>query len=335
MRNVVIAVIVLVLLGAVGYIGAGPFRVMGAMRAAIVRQQPDELAKYVDFPALQKSLKEELMTAFKAQAPGDSGDLAGGLLEALVGPMVEAIVSPQGLSAVLGGEKPVPVAAGGDTPPPARPFADADWKFEGPNRFAILIPDKNKDDLKIEAILVRSGVDWKLAEIRLPPEMLSPSAGTAPDSGPEQPFWQTGYESSSGGGEASSYVENATLNVQAGDAWDTLTLGCAHGSQALSAKVGFGSINTIGEDFGNDAPVQVQVGIDATAAASQAWKPAYHAVELADAKAFIDLLLPATTLSVSVPDGAAVRKATFPLKGIGDAWADLQKRCAGPVPAEG
>lgn len=114
MKKIVVALGVL-LLAAGGWYYASPLWTLKAMRHAAVAKDGAALSRYVDYEALRADLKGDLrrsMMAGMAKQP-DNPFAAIGMAIALnlVDPMIEAMVSPEGVEAMFASQRN---AAGGD-----------------------------------------------------------------------------------------------------------------------------------------------------------------------------------------------------------------------------
>lgn len=184
--------IVALLIALVAYVGAGPYLTVRAIRSAVERQDAAALSKQVDFPALRTSLKAQLTDRMVREAGPDVqsstlGAIGLSLAGGLIGGVVDAMVTPTGLGALIEGRKvwkrvddgfssaPEPVVApvdGSDAPaasPPAapRPFDGAKYRYESLSRFTATVQDDS--GRPIQFVMTRDGLNWKLSDIRLPP----------------------------------------------------------------------------------------------------------------------------------------------------------------------
>ncbi|MFC3549608.1 DUF2939 domain-containing protein [Lysobacter cavernae] len=173
------------LLALLGWVAAGPFLTVNAIRNAVKAQDTAELSRHVDFPAVRASLKAQfddyLMHQAGAQMQADPlGALALRLASGVSGSAVDAIATPAGLGAVLEGRNLMHRIGGGgrsdDTYAPSTPPAPlqgAKYGFESPSRFVATV--RNDDGEPVAFVLHRDGLRWRLGEIRLP---LDPATST-------------------------------------------------------------------------------------------------------------------------------------------------------------
>lgn len=176
-----VALIVAVLLAIAGYVAAGPYLTVRAIKDALREQDSAALAEQVDFPMLRASLKAQLLDALAREAgPEVQANVLGAfaltMATGLVNGTVDAMVTPMGLAGVMQGRalwkntvddfrRPV-TDAGGQPVPPPEPWRDADYRYESLSRFTITTRDESGKPLVF--VLRRDALRWKLADIRLP-----------------------------------------------------------------------------------------------------------------------------------------------------------------------
>lgn len=96
--------------------------------------------------------------------------IAGGLVDGLV----DVLVTPAGLGAMMEGRRTWDRASG--APPPSseeareasapRPLQDAQYRYESLSRFTATVHDDQ--GRPVVFVMTRRGLDWKLSDIRLP-----------------------------------------------------------------------------------------------------------------------------------------------------------------------
>lgn len=149
------------------------------MWSAVEARDSARLARHVDFPALKQSVKAQFSERI-APAPGSDGTGASplrafgsALAGALVNPLVEALLTPEGLAVVMRGNRPGTLGSGRSGKEPQVPDPGADTEsamgYEGFDRFVIRVKKKGSADEPIGFVLHREGlIRWKLAGLRLP-----------------------------------------------------------------------------------------------------------------------------------------------------------------------
>jgi hypothetical protein len=159
------------------YAAAGPYLTINAIREAVKTEDGRALARQVDFPALRASLKAQLTDRVVREAGADvQSSLVGAfglrLATGLVGGLVDAMVTPAGLGALMEGRKLWNRGSG--VAPPSRsdssqqpePLRDAVQRYESPSRFTATVRDDS--GRPVVFVLTRDGLRWKLSDIHLP-----------------------------------------------------------------------------------------------------------------------------------------------------------------------
>ncbi|WP_028224713.1 DUF2939 domain-containing protein [Paraburkholderia ferrariae] len=121
-QPVAIALIALVIVAALGYGYASPYVALNRLKTAADARDAATLNEYVDYPALRASLKQQvgelLQRRIEAQHSSNPLLLFGAVIgAALIGPLVDAYATPDGVAALLNGMPPS--GKPGEAPPPA------------------------------------------------------------------------------------------------------------------------------------------------------------------------------------------------------------------------
>ncbi|MFL9871659.1 DUF2939 domain-containing protein [Paraburkholderia megapolitana] len=194
-KPLVIVVIVIAIVAILGFSYASPYMTLDRLKRAADARDAATVDQYVDFPALRESLKQQV-TALLAQrldAKSNGNPLAalGAMIGvALIGPLVDAYATPDGVAALLNGipprgepgeRPPVPShadsspatdvapAPGGTTPPSTQPPQPPQTTagYRGLNEFVITYRH-GVGDTRYSAILHRDGLfSWKLSAVDL------------------------------------------------------------------------------------------------------------------------------------------------------------------------
>lgn len=169
------------LLGALALAGlalyASPYLALMQIREAARERDGEGLAAWVDFPSLRASVKqgvhERLLASAsdRTQPPSPARAMGAAVAGALLGPMVEALITPASLARLVQG---VPPASAALPQPPAegssaRPRVETRMGYEHPQRFVFSIRQAGEDEDPVELVLHRQGLfRWQIAELRLP-----------------------------------------------------------------------------------------------------------------------------------------------------------------------
>lgn len=162
------------------WIAAGPFLAVRAIHAAVLREDVRTLERHVDFPLVRGSVRAQLedYIARRLQDPATPDavrGLAAQATSALSGGVVDMLVTPAGIGAVLQGRSivrrvmglpPDRTPAGAVKATPAAPLASARYRFETPSRFTATVP--NADGAPVVFVFARHGLRWRLVDVRLP-----------------------------------------------------------------------------------------------------------------------------------------------------------------------
>jgi hypothetical protein len=160
--------IALLVVAIVVWDGLSPGLTLKAMVSAAKANDTDRLSSYIDYDALRQDMKTDLTARLEAEARKDkspSGQMGLAMGKAMMGPMVDAMISPQGLKAAFASLDAAGKAAGGKGRQPAKPPKPV-IERHSLNRFIVSNPATPGSGLVFE----RRGLGWKLSGIALPPE---------------------------------------------------------------------------------------------------------------------------------------------------------------------
>ena len=159
---------------------ASPYWAVHKLKKAGESQDAVYITDSVDFPAFRESLKGALQAQMAKEASSQEGDGLGALGAAfgamMIGPMVDAFVTPEALIALMQGkdfkELQAQSDAQGEVPEPTagkNGDVSTSMGYETLNRFVVSQSDKDKRAASL--VFQRHGLfTWKLSGIRLQTE---------------------------------------------------------------------------------------------------------------------------------------------------------------------
>lgn len=111
LKPLLIVALAVVVIAAIGYAYASPYVALGRLKSAIDARDAQAVSEYVDFPSLRISLKqqvtEELMRRIDSVKKNNPFAVIGALIgSALIGPLVDAYATPEGVAALMSGIPP-------------------------------------------------------------------------------------------------------------------------------------------------------------------------------------------------------------------------------------
>jgi Protein of unknown function (DUF2939) len=120
-RSVLVTLVVIVVLIALAFAYASPYIALDRLKRAADARDAATVNEYVDFPAFRESLKEQLGALLRrrisVESHGNPLAALGAMIGvALIGPLVDAYATPDGVAALLNGMPPR--GEPGERPPP-------------------------------------------------------------------------------------------------------------------------------------------------------------------------------------------------------------------------
>jgi len=110
-RPLIVVLIVIAVVAALGFGYASPYIALNNLKRAADARDAETVNQYVDFPALRESLKQQVtgLLTRRLDAHGNGNPFAaiGAMIGvALIGPLVDAYATPDGVAALLNGMPP-------------------------------------------------------------------------------------------------------------------------------------------------------------------------------------------------------------------------------------
>lgn len=163
----------LILVVIVGYVAAGPYLTVSAIKTGIVEQDAEKLSENIEFPTLRQNLKDQLNASVMKNAATELKDnpfaaLAAGFASKMVDGLVESFVTPSGLAAIMEGKKPSKHSGTGNSTPPQKDdlFKDARFSYDSTSKFSIWVANDQGEEARF--VLQRKGFSWKLVNLIIP-----------------------------------------------------------------------------------------------------------------------------------------------------------------------
>jgi hypothetical protein len=163
----VVAALIVIAASGLWYFESPAWTLKG-MKDAAQSNDADALNAYIDYPALRESLKAELMARMMTGARKDKsgfGALEMAFGSAMIGPMIDGLVSPAGMRAALLESRQANTATAG-------PAASALHVPKQPvivrrnfSEFVVTAKDQPHSGL----VFKRHGLSWKLSGVELTP----------------------------------------------------------------------------------------------------------------------------------------------------------------------
>ena len=170
------ALALLLLVG--GWYFGSPYWTLWRMREAAEARDAQALAGYVDFETLRRTTKSQLREQLAAEREGGGEDplreLGATFASALIGPAVDAMITPEALRYAFLAKGARRQGNGGAAQHrPAIDASDVEILRTGASEFRLR--RKGNRDEQGDLVFRRHGLGWKLEEVRLP----SPARTTA------------------------------------------------------------------------------------------------------------------------------------------------------------
>ncbi len=154
-----------------------PFWAVSNMKKAAAERDADTLSEYVDFPSLKESLKANFNTMMATEVSKNTSDnpfgaFGAALATVLINPMIDNLVTPEGLAMLMKGETPEMEEAnrkGEENRFNTNKNTETTMSYDSFHSFIVTIKEKDSSDDPMKIIFKRHGIiSWKLSAVRLP-----------------------------------------------------------------------------------------------------------------------------------------------------------------------
>lgn len=171
--------------------GALPWYSAHKLIEAAQHQDLETMERYVDFPQLRSNIRERLLEDVRVSVERDLSPELGSIFaagaELFIGPLVDSLISPRGISELIQGQKDwkefereLQGAFGGNrasSSSPAQPPETREnghrhhwqlqgWRFSGLNTVEVFCGNR-EDRSEVKLFLQRSGLRWRLVDMQL------------------------------------------------------------------------------------------------------------------------------------------------------------------------
>ncbi len=160
------------------YLAAAPYVTVYQMKSAAENHDGEALSDHIEFSSVRQSLKDQINVMFAKTMAEDEdlkdnpfAALGAALAGVMVDKMVDAYVTPAGITQLMAGEKPQLEAEqgdGGGGTTERELLSDASMSYESLNKFVVKVKDEDGGEGKF--VLRRQGISWKLTDIIIPLE---------------------------------------------------------------------------------------------------------------------------------------------------------------------
>lgn len=176
MSKKVIWGIITILVVISGYFYASPYLVLNSIKNAAQAGDSEQISAYVDYPSVRQSFKDQMnayMVKEMASKPTDGWEALGAMMAtAMVDKMVDAVITPEGMTLMLQG-KDFKQSMKDHSEPSPDESSTSQAKMEYKTRYlsmnlfeARLKNTENEKELKV--ILERDGLSWKVKKFVIP-----------------------------------------------------------------------------------------------------------------------------------------------------------------------
>lgn len=156
------------------YLYASPYLALNSIKKAAQAGDADTLSEYIDFPSVKQGLKDQINAQIMKEVTKEDTDgfeaLGAMLATAMINPIVDGIVTPEGVAMMVQGQKP---DLDGDVVQQTTDEQSDETKLDYKTNyvtyksFKVSLSDPD-DGNAVDIIMRRDGLSWKVSRINLP-----------------------------------------------------------------------------------------------------------------------------------------------------------------------
>ncbi|HEY9824295.1 MAG TPA: DUF2939 domain-containing protein [Stenomitos sp.] len=170
-----------------GGLYATPYISLYQMYQAAEKRDVQALSQHIDFPALRESVKSNVRTMVEQESAKANNSIIGMLGSVLGGvatdPIVDGLVTPDGVAALLEGQKLSVGHSGLSLPAMSNQSKpEVTTQYRSWDLFAVSIKPTGMNTEPATLLLSRDGLSWKLSGVELPQSWMSSIEGLIPKS---------------------------------------------------------------------------------------------------------------------------------------------------------
>ena len=159
-----------------GYLYASPYLALNSIKNAAQAGDSEKVSKYIDYPSVRQSFKDQMNAMMMKEMTNQKNDgfaaLGAMLASTMVDKMVDAFVTPEGMTLMLQG-KNLKESQQSNAPTEESEAKQEKQKpeyssgYTSINDFEVLIKDQDKAK-EVKVHMVRDGLSWKINKIAVP-----------------------------------------------------------------------------------------------------------------------------------------------------------------------
>lgn len=175
MNKKILGSVVALVIAIIGYLYASPYLVLNSIKTAAQNGESEKVSQYIDYPSVRQSFKDQMNAMMMKEVQKQENDgfaaLGAMLASAMVDKMIDAVVTPEGMTLMLQGKDLKQSVSGGENESAEHKQEehqpDYETSYTSFNDFQVVIKDPNKSK-EVKVLMVRDGLSWKINKIVVP-----------------------------------------------------------------------------------------------------------------------------------------------------------------------
>ena len=169
--------VIVIVIAILAYLYASPYLALRNMQSAAEQGDSQRLNQYIDYPSVRQSLKDQLnahmLKELKQENNNEFAALGAMLAKSMTDTLLDAVITPTGVGLMLQGKNLNPSHMpdhDSDPTEKAQQEENVDYNahYTSMNRFVVDVKNKQRHDQRVQVVMQRDGLSWKLKELIIP-----------------------------------------------------------------------------------------------------------------------------------------------------------------------
>lgn len=172
--------VIIIVIAILAYLYASPYLALKNLKSAAQQNDIESVSHYIDYPSVRQSLKEQLNAYMLKELRQDKNNefakLGSMLASSMTDTLLDAVITPTGIGLMLQGKNlnpshmPAQTSSQNSDEKPGKTTEKVEYKmyYTSFNRFVINVKNTERHDQRVQVIMQREGLNWKITQLIIP-----------------------------------------------------------------------------------------------------------------------------------------------------------------------
>lgn len=168
--------IIVIIIAILAYLYASPYLALRNIKSAAQQGNSEQLNQYIDYPSVRQSLKDQLnahmLKELRQENNNEFAALGAMLAKSMTDTLLDTVITPTGVGLMLQGKNlnpsHMPSSNSTEQTTPQEEKVEYNAYYTSMNRFVVDVNNKQRHDQRVQVVMERDGLSWKLKELIIP-----------------------------------------------------------------------------------------------------------------------------------------------------------------------